>query len=69
MIAKGIKFTMAYSPSMEAEVYAMNGDHVDVIMIPSDGNSWRVRWSLLDMRTKFKQGVYKIKEKEISVGI
>lgn len=69
MIAKGLKFNMAYSPTLEGEVHAVNGNVVDVILTPSDGNAWWVRWDLLTMKGKFKEGIYKEKEKEIRLGI
>jgi hypothetical protein len=69
MITKGVKLSMSYSPTLEAEVHAINKDVVDIILWPSDGNAWWVKWSLKDIEAKVKSGMYKIKDKEISFGI
>jgi hypothetical protein len=70
-IKKGMKFTMLYSPSFEAEIDRIRKDEneVDVIMIPSDGNAFMTTWPLDETDNKFARGIYKIKEKEISFGI
>jgi hypothetical protein len=69
IVVKGLKFTMDYSPTLEGEVHAVKDDIVEVILIPSDGNAWWVRWSLMDMERKFKEGIYREMKPEIRIGI